>query len=225
MTFSIAARCEETGMFGIAVSSSSPAVAARCAFARADVGAAASQNMTDPSLGTRCLDLMESGHSAESAIRTIVESAEHVSYRQLSAVDNMGRTATYSGEQTLGVHAAKTAQNAACAGNLLSGTHVPDAMVHAFSGSVGHLGDRLLAAMKAAVSAGGEAGPVYSAGMLLVDKMSWPIADLRIDWHEAGEPVDELEKLWGIYSPQLNDYVSRAINPSSAPRYGELGDV
>ncbi len=101
----------------------------------------------------------------------------------------------------------------------MAGTHVPDAMVNAFLGSLGHLGDRLLAAMKAAVSAGGEAGPVHSAGMLLVDKMSWPIADLRIDWHEAGDPVDELEKLWGIYSPQLNDYVSRALNPSSAPRY------
>ena len=191
MTFSIAARCEETGMFGIAISSSSPAVSARCAFARADVGAVASQNMTDPSLGTRCLDLMQSGHSAESAIRTIAESAEHVSYRQLSAVDNILRTATCSGEKTLGVHAAKTAKNVACAGNLLAGTHVPDAMVNAFLGSLGHLGDRLLAAMKAAVSAGGEAGPVHSAGMLLVDKMSWPIAGLRIDWHEAGEPVDD----------------------------------
>lgn len=212
-------------MLGIAVSSSSPAVAARCAFARAGVGAVASQNMTDPSLGTRCLDLMQSGHSAESAIRTLVESAGHISYRQLSAVDNIGRTATYSGAKTLGVHAAKTAQNVACAGNLLSGTHVPDTMVNAFLGSLGHLGDRLLAAMKAAVGAGGEAGPVYSAGMLLVDKMSWPIADLRIDWHEESAPVDELEKLWTLYSPQLNDYVSRALNPSSSTHYGVPGDV
>ena len=72
MTFSIAARCAETGMFGLAVSSSSPAVAARCAFARAGVGAVASQNITDPALGERCLDLMAAGSSARLAIDTIV---------------------------------------------------------------------------------------------------------------------------------------------------------
>ncbi|HSF95655.1 MAG TPA: DUF1028 domain-containing protein, partial [Thermohalobaculum sp.] len=68
MTFSIAARCSETGMFGIAVSSSSPAVAARCAHARAGVGAVASQNITDPALGTRALDLMALGARAPEAI-------------------------------------------------------------------------------------------------------------------------------------------------------------
>ena len=60
MTFSLVARCEETGMFGIAISSSSPAVAARCSYARAGVGAVASQNITDPTLGKRGLDL--TGH-------------------------------------------------------------------------------------------------------------------------------------------------------------------
>ncbi|MGA1275753.1 MAG: DUF1028 domain-containing protein, partial [Gemmobacter sp.] len=58
MTFSLVARCAETGRFGMVVSSSSPAVAARCAHARAGVGAAASQNVTDPTLGPRLLDLM-----------------------------------------------------------------------------------------------------------------------------------------------------------------------
>ncbi|PKP74850.1 MAG: DUF1028 domain-containing protein, partial [Alphaproteobacteria bacterium HGW-Alphaproteobacteria-6] len=58
MTFSLVARCAETGMFGVAISSSSPAVAARCAHARAGVGAVASQNVTDPRLGPRILDLM-----------------------------------------------------------------------------------------------------------------------------------------------------------------------
>lgn len=61
MTFSLVARCAETGMFGVAISSSSPAVAARCSFARAGVGAVASQNVTDPSLGPLALDLMEQG--------------------------------------------------------------------------------------------------------------------------------------------------------------------
>ena len=65
MTFSLVARCAETGMFGMAVASSSPAVAARCAYARARVGAVASQNVTDPSLGPKMLDLMERGLDAK----------------------------------------------------------------------------------------------------------------------------------------------------------------
>ena len=63
MTFSLVARCERTGMFGIAISSSSPAVAARCSYARAGVGAVASQNVTDPTLGPLGLDLMQQGMS------------------------------------------------------------------------------------------------------------------------------------------------------------------
>ena len=70
MTFSLVARCAETGMFGMAISSSSPAVAARCAYARSGVGAVASQNITDPTLGPKTLDKMAAGLSASSAVRT-----------------------------------------------------------------------------------------------------------------------------------------------------------
>lgn len=224
MTFSVAARCSETGMFGIAVSSSSPAVAARCAFARAGAGAASSQNITDPSLGERCLDLMALGASASQALAVISESTPNIEYRQLTAVDSLGRTAYYSGSKTLGIYAGAENENVVCAGNLLSSTEVPLAMVEAFNASSGYLGDRLLSAMDAAVAAGGEAGPVHSAGLLLVDKVSWPVASLRVDWHEQGDPIAELRKVWEVYSPQLSDYVTRAIDPSTAPSYGVPGD-
>ena len=87
MTFSLAGRCERTGMVGIVVSSSSPAVAARCAHARAGVGAAASQNITDPRLGTELLDLIEAGTPADQAVERVSAAAPHASYRQLTAVD------------------------------------------------------------------------------------------------------------------------------------------
>jgi uncharacterized Ntn-hydrolase superfamily protein len=224
MTFSIAARCEQTGMFGLAVSSSSPAVAARCAFARAGVGAVASQNITDPALGPRILDLMALGASAGDALAVVCTSTDHIDYRQLTAVDAQGRSAGYSGKHTLGVFATASAENVVCAGNLLSSDQIPGVMMEAFADSSGHLADRLLQAMQAAVLAGGEAGPVHSAGLLLADKVSWPVASLRIDWHDAARPIDELEKLWHLYSPQLADYVTRALNPSSAPGYGVPGD-
>lgn len=211
-------------MFGLAVSSSSPAVAARCAFARAGVGAVASQNITDPSLGPRILDLMALGASASEAIAVVSTATDYIEYRQLTAIDAQGRGASFSGEHTLGINATACGENVVCAGNLLSSDAIPKAMVNAFIECEGHLADRLLVAMHAALRAGGEAGPVHSAGLLLVDKVSWPIASLRIDWHDAARPVEELEKLWQLYSPQLADYVARAQNPTAAPGYGVPGD-
>ena len=223
MTFSIVARCAQTGMFGVAVSSSSPAVAARCAHARAGIGAVASQNITDPALGTRALDLMCSGASASQAIEVLRSSADFMNYRQVLIVDARGRSAIHSGSEALGVWAEAKNENVACGGNLLADAGVPAAMVTAFLASKGHLGDRLLIAMRAALQAGGEAGPVHSAGLQIVDKVSWPVADIRVDWTE-GCPITELSTVWGIYKPQLDAYVARALNPSVAPSYGVPGD-
>lgn len=224
MTFSISARCPATGMFGIAVSSSSPAVAARCAHARAGVGAVATQNITDPTLGPRALDLMARGASAQQAVEILVASRPHIQYRQLAAVDAKGDTAAFSGAHTLGTNAIAKGQGAIAAGNLLADPRVPEIMIEAFHTSSGHLPERLLAAMHAACAAGGEVGAVHSAGLLIVRDVDWPVADLRVDWHD-GDPVGALRDLWTIYRPQLDDYVNRAVDPSTAPKYGVPGDA
>ena len=224
MTFSIVARCAETGMFGIAVSSSSPAVAARCAHARAGVGAVASQNVTDPSLGTRALDLLALGADAAQVVEVLRGSSPHMEFRQVLVVDARGRSAIHSGPKALGVFAEARAANVACGGNLLAGPGVPQAMVDSFLASSGHLGDRLILAMQAALAAGGEAGPVHSAGMKLVRDVAWPVADLRVDWSEDC-PIAGLASLWALYKPQLEDYVTRARNPGAAPSYGVPGDL
>jgi uncharacterized Ntn-hydrolase superfamily protein len=223
MTFSIAARCVDTGMFGIAVSSSSPAVAARCAHARAGVGAFGTQNITDPRLGPQGLDLMAKGASAEQAITTLKQTAPHIAFRQLIAVDANGMTAAHSGDHTLGTHATAQTLNAVAAGNLLRDEEIPAKMVAAFQRAQGHLVERLLTAMEAALAAGGEQGPVHSAGLLVVRDVPWPVADLRVDWSD-GDPIAELRQLWGIYKPQLEDYVTRALNPTAAPSFGVPGD-
>jgi uncharacterized Ntn-hydrolase superfamily protein len=210
-------------MFGVAVASSSPAVAARCAYARAGVGAVASQNVTDPTLGPRGLDLMARGASAAEAVAILRRTAAHADYRQILAVDAAGGTAIHSGPNALGTWAEAKADDVACGGNLLGDAGVPQAMVAAFTASTGHLGDRLLTAMQAALDAGGEAGPIHSAGMKLVREVAWPVADLRVDWTE-GDPVNELAALWGLYAPQLDAYVTRALDPRKAPSYGVPGD-
>ncbi len=223
MTFSIVARCARTGRFGVAVASSSPAVAARCAYARAGVGAATTQNITDPRLGPRALDLMALGADAEQACAVVVAGAPHVAYRQLTMIDATGRTACFSGANVLGCHGSASGVDVISAGNLLANEGVPQAIVAAFEASVAlDLGARLVAAMQAGLDAGGEAGPIHSAGMKLVDQVAWPIADLRVDWSDA--PLADLAKLWAVYEPQMDAYVTRALNPTEAPSYGVAGD-
>ena len=223
MTFSLIARCPETGMFGIAISSSSPAVAARCAYTRAGVGAVASQNVTDPSLGPKTLDLMQSGMSATSAVSHVQNNNEHMEYRQILAIDKNGQTAIHSGANSLGIWTDATGVNAVSAGNLLANEKVPSAIVEGFEKADGHLGDRLIAAMRAGLSAGGEAGPVHSAGMQICDKVAWPVVDLRCDWTEEC-PIEAIANAWTVYKPQMDAYVQRALNPQAAPSYGVPGD-
>jgi uncharacterized Ntn-hydrolase superfamily protein len=222
MTFSIVARCARTGQVGMAISSSSPAVAARCAHVRAGVGAVASQNITDPTLGPLVLDQLEAGLPAVEALAATTRDRAHIDYRQLLVVDRDGRTAIHSGGQVLGIWAEAQATDCAAGGNLLAGELVPMAMVEAFATAKGTLGERLMQALEAGLAAGGEAGPVHSAGLKVADRLSWPLVDLRIDWAE--DPISMLRQAWDIYAPQAAAYVQRAEDPTQAPSYGVPGD-
>ncbi|MEM0945290.1 MAG: DUF1028 domain-containing protein [Pseudomonadota bacterium] len=224
MTFSITARCAETGQFGVAVASSSPAVAARCAHARAHVGAVATQNVTDPTLGPKALDLMARGASAAEAVAILLRTQPHMAYRQLAIVDVGGGTALHTGERTLGTHADAIETNVICAGNLLANREVPTAMAATFAATTGSLGDRLIAAMRTALAAGGEEGPVHSAGLTIAHEAPFPYAELRCDWRDDC-PIEALAALWQIYQPQADDYVTRALSPDQAPSYGVPGDT
>ncbi len=223
MTFSLVARCPDTGMFGMVISSSSPAVAARCAHARAGVGAVASQNVTDPRLGPRTLRLMAEGATAAEAVAVVARTTDHADYRQVLAVDRLGGVAIHSGAQALGTWAEARGTDCAAGGNLLADAGVPAAMVAGFERTAGHLGDRLIAALRAGLAAGGEAGPVHSAGLLVMHDQDWPLVELRCDWTEAC-PIAALEDAWRVYRPQMEAYVTRALDPTSAPSYGVPGD-
>jgi uncharacterized Ntn-hydrolase superfamily protein len=225
VTFSLVARCDLTGRFGVAISSSSPAVASRCAHARPGVGAVATQNVTNPALGPFMLDQLAAGRDAQQAVDEAVNFDTHADYRQLLAIDGQAFTGCHSGSNTLGVWNWATAQNCVAAGNLLANNRIPAAMVETFEATPGSLGDRLIAALRAAVHAGGEAGPVHSAGLLIVDVAPWPYVDLRIDWSDDDCPVEALARAWEVYAPQADQYVTRAHNPGDAPAYGVPGDT
>lgn len=219
MTFSLIARCPESGRFGVVVSSSSICVASRCGrWARAGVGAVATQNITDPALGQLGLDLLAEGYGAEAVLRSLVAARPFAEFRQLAVIDGNGGTASYSGARSLGLYKEHHGKDCAASGNLLANEGVPRAMVEAFERDPkNHLGERLLAALAAGFAAGGETAPVRSAGIYVVDRFVWPVIDLRVDWHDT--PIAQLERIFAEYFPQLNDYIQRAVDPTQAPGY------
>ncbi|MBR8743338.1 DUF1028 domain-containing protein [Nocardiopsis sp. MG754419] len=220
MTFSIAAH--QDGRFGIAAASSSPAVAARVVHLRDTVGAVTSQNITDPRLGTALLDGLAAGRSPRAALDALVRHDPNIDYRQLTLVDASGAAATFSGRHTLGVHGEATGPHCAAAGNLLAHPDVPLAVCEAFATAEGELEERLLTALTAGLAAGGEAGPVHSAGLSTVSAHGWRDTDLRVDWQE--HPIDALAGLLAVWLPQRDDYVRRGLEPAASPGYGVPGD-
>ena len=222
MTLSIAALDADSGRLGAAIASSSISVASRCLHWRPGVGIALSQNITDPRLGPRLLALSADGVDTASAMDAVVRSTPHIGYRQLGLVDARGDTALYTGDRVLGCFASSAGRHCVAAGNLLANDGVPAAMIRAFESAESDFGSRLLAALLAGVDAGGEAGPLHSAGLLIGGEPSWPLAELRIDWDE--DPMARMIEGWGVYRPQVDDYVTRAYDPASAPAYGVPGD-
>ncbi len=194
---------------------------------RARVGVAASQNVTDPRLGPALLDALAAGRTPEEAVQSTVAAAPHADYRQLAVVGVDGGSAAWSGPQTLGVYGARIGDGWATAGNLLASESVLDAVGRAFAESdEPELEARLVAALAAGRAAGGEAGPLHSAGLLVADAVTWPVTDLRVDWADGDDagPIEQLVALWERWAPQRDDYVDRALHPGSAPAYGVPGD-
>lgn len=225
MTFSIVAHCPRTGQFGVALSSSSPAVAARCAHARAGVGAVATQNVTDPRLGPLGLDLLAQGLGASKVVARLEATAgAHAPWRQVTAIGTNG-SAAFSGARALGRNGHVIGSHAVAAGNMLASDAVLPAMLAAFADNpAAPLAERLITALEAALRAGGEEGPVHSAGLLVVAEQSWPLVDLRVDWADDA-PIAQLRALWNLWQPQMDAYVTRALDPADAPSYGVPGDL
>ncbi|TKI05192.1 DUF1028 domain-containing protein [Martelella alba] len=224
MTFSLAGFCPQSGQFGIALSSSSMAVAARCPWLMSGVGAVSSQNVTLPSLGPAILARLAAGMDAAQALDAAMADDPYAEWRQVTVIGRNGDGAAFQGAHTLGIHAVARRKGCIAAGNMLADAGVPAAMAETFAGLASQsLGDRLIAALQAGLAAGGEAGPVFSAGVKIIGAQSWPVTDLRVDWREQ-DAIGELARLWQRWQPESDAYLQRALNPSAAPRYGVPGE-
>lgn len=212
-TFSIVARCPRTQMLGIGIATSSIAVAARCIYAKAGVGAIATQASTDPRLGITGIKLLEIGFSAPKVLTELMASDPYIEKRQLSIVDKNGRSVCHTGADTREWCGQVNGDNFAAAANMVVGERVVTAMAERFESTPDlPLEDRLLLAIEAGHDAGGEAVGEHSAGLLVVDREVFPRVDLRVDEHATA--VAELRRIFEVYRPLIDYFQARATNPS-----------
>ena len=217
MTYSIVARCPDSGAFGIAITSSSICVASRCAWV-SPLGALSTQNVTDPALGPAGLALLRQGLGAGAVLTTLLAGTPEPEWRQVAVVDRYGQIAFHSGKQALRTVGMAQGEGCVSLGNLLASEAVPARMIGAYEESKGQpFAERLMRALEAGLAAGGETGDEHGAGLHVANVYDWPVVDLRVDWHE--EPIAELRRIWGLYAPQQAAYESRARAPSVAPSF------
>jgi len=212
MTFSIVGRCPITGQFGAVTATSNISVGARVIHCAAGTGGVLTQHRTDPRLGQRGLALLASGCSAQETVDALVASTPHAHWRQLAVVDHTGRSAAFSGARTRPEMSEAAGENACAIGNILANARVPAAMLWRFQGQpTVSLAERLMCALEEGLAVGGEHTPVRSAHLLVMGSETFPLVDLRVDWHD--QPVAELRALWNRYAPQMGAFLLRALDP------------
>jgi uncharacterized Ntn-hydrolase superfamily protein len=202
-TFSIVASDPATGDLGIAVESKFLAVGAVVPWARAGVGAVATQSWANTSYGPRGLDLLAAGKSAQEALDTLLAEDERTDQRQVGILDAQGRSATFTGPNCNAWAGGIAGRNFAAQGNILVGEATVAALAETFQRETGPLWRRLVQALAAGQQAGGDSRGQQSAALLVVragggyggfnDRM----IDLRVDDHP--HPIDELVRLLDQY--------------------------
>jgi len=202
-TFSIVGFDPETGSLGVAVQSKFLAVGAVVPWARAGVGAVATQAMANLTYGPRGLDLMAEGRTAAETVEALVSADEDREHRQVGAVDAAGRATTFTGGECFPWAGGVTGENFAAQGNILVGQETVGAMARTFAEGEGDLAGRLLAALSVGQEAGGDSRGKQSAALLVVREGAGyggdnaRFLDLRVDDHP--EPIAELARLRGLH--------------------------
>lgn len=202
MTFSIAARCPDTGMLGVAVATAVPAVGAVCPFVTAGVGAVVTQSWTDPYLGLDGLVLLEAGRTADQTLAELIAADPGRDLRQLGVVDARGESAAYSGAKCADHYGHRAERGYCVQGNMLAGKQVLDAMADSFVGAADlDFPQRLMAALRAGERAGGDRRGRQSAAIKVYARERYPYMDLRVDDHP--DPVEELLRIGDVWRSQI----------------------
>jgi len=215
MTFSIVAHDAQTGMLGVAVTTKFFGVGSLCPFARAGVGAVATQALVNPTYGPRGLDLLAQGLSADEVADVLLQADEGREHRQLHLIDARGRGAARSGSECVDWFGHHQHDGFSVAGNMLAGPQVVAETARAFAASAAvPFPERLIRALEAGQAAGGDKRGRQSAALYIVSTEVYPYLDLRVD--DNPDPVVELRRLYvesqAEYLP-FKDKLPSAANP------------
>lgn len=229
MTFSIVARDARTGDLGIAVQSKFLAVGAVVPWARAGVGAIATQSWANTSYGPRGLELLASGLSANETLERLLAEDEGRATRQVGIIGASGLPATYTGDECFSWAGGKAGADYTCQGNILVGEETVLAMARTFEQTEGLLCDRLLTALAAAQDAGGDSRGQQSAALLVVREhggysgFNDRMIDLRVDDHPR--PIQELQRILNLHKLYLFPPDPQDILPLDRDLAAELQEL
>lgn len=205
-TFSIVGFDPDTGEIGVAVQSKFFAVGSVVPYAKAGVGAVATQAFGNTTFGPRGLELLAAGLSPQATLDSLITPDEGRERRQVGIVDAKGKSVSYTGKECQPWAGGRTGKNYAAQGNILVSEATVDAMAKAFENTKGMLGERLMRALEEGQKAGGDSRGMQSAAILIVkDKGGYGgfndrYCDLRVD--DAVEPIRELRRIFDMWKVQ-----------------------
>jgi uncharacterized Ntn-hydrolase superfamily protein len=216
MTFSIVAHCSRTGALGVAVATAVPAVGSVCPYVKTGVGAVSTQSWVNPYLALDALRMMESGKSGPDALEAVMAADAGRDVRQIGVIDANGRSAAWSGKNCTDWFGQIVEPHFAAQGNMLVSAPTIEAMAQSFRSSESlDLAERLMLAMEAGESAGGDKRGRQSAALKVHHTEDYPLLDLRVDEHAY--PVAELRRVFTIAKLQLLPFVQ------GMPKRGDPG--
>ena len=220
-TFSIVGRCERTGQLGVAVSTADVGAGRLVTWAKAGVGAVATQSWPSLYLAIDALRLMEGGVSAGNAMEGVLRDDPGREVRQVGVVDAHGGSAAFSGNECTTWYGEATGPNFAAQGNMLIRGDTVAAMAASFPATVElALAERLMIALEAGQAGGGDKRGRQCAALLVVDREEYPLWDLRVDEHP--QPVAELRRVFEVARLDLLPFVEGL--PTRANPLGSLSD-
>lgn len=208
MTLSIIARCARTGQFGVAATTSVPAVGKLLAHAAPRVGAVATQGKLNPYLGIDGLSLLKDGHRSEAVIETLISRDDLAERRQLAVLDADGRAAVWTGAGCKDWAGSFIGSGFSVQGNRLTGGDVIERAVAAFGTAPDDpLVSRLIDALDAGLEQGGDRLGEFSAAVYIVEQEDYPLWDIRVDHH--ANPIAELRRLREVFEAELVPHIRR----------------
>jgi len=203
MTFSIVAYDPKNKEWGVAVQSKFVAVGSIVPFAKANVGAIATQALANTSYGPKGLQLLQNGLTASEVLEQVIEGDDLMEERQVGIVDMKGKVASFTGKNCFEWAGHIIGKNFACQGNILASEKVVQGMADAYEETSGDLVEKFFAALETGQKNGGDRRGKESAAILIVKKEGAydggtdRYIDIRVDEHT--EPIKELKKVFEIY--------------------------